>query len=93
MDALSTGRAYMPQIGLSILLLAYLWSIGIHMETAYPETLIEAYAIPLTRIGLIGLILIAGAWSPTVGTLAALAFVCLGADVTLFTKLPSSYDR
>jgi hypothetical protein len=71
---------------LIVSLLVYLWFIGTHMESAYPETLIESYAMPLTRMGLLGLTLITAAWSPTAGILAALAFVCLGADVTLFTK-------
>jgi hypothetical protein len=79
-------RGTAPQTFLAVILLGYLWLIGTHMETAYPETLIESYSMPLTRMGLLGLVLLTAAWSPTAGILAALAFVCLGADVTLFTK-------
>lgn len=56
------------------------------MEEPYPETLIESYAMPLTRMGLLALVVIAAAWSPTVGVLSALAFACLGMDVLLLTR-------
>lgn len=71
---------------LAAALVAYLWLIGTRMEEPYPETLIESYAMPLTRMGLLALVVIAAAWSPTVGVLSALAFACLGMDVLLLTR-------
>ena len=79
-----------PEILLQRVLIAVLflwcWQIGTHLETPYPASLVEAYAIPLTRIGLLLLVLLASLWSPPVGILTALAFVCLGADVLFFGK-------
>jgi hypothetical protein len=77
-----------PEFALSVVLIIYLWCIGTLLESPYPETLVESYATPLTRLGLLGLVLITAAWSPTAGILAALAFVCLGTDVILFTRVP-----
>lgn len=69
----------------AVFLGVWLWNVGTHLETPYPEQLIELYALPLTRIFLLILVLAAAAWCPTVGVLAALAYVCLGADVIFFT--------
>jgi hypothetical protein len=57
-----------------------------HLETPYPTPLIEAYALPVTRILLLALVLLSAAWCPMVGVLMALAYVCLGADVLFFTS-------
>jgi hypothetical protein len=66
----------------------FLWNalVATRLETPYPETLVEIYALPLTRILLLGLVILAAVWSPTVGIMAAFAFVCLGADVIFLTR-------
>jgi hypothetical protein len=65
----------------------FVWNLTVasHLETPYPPALIELYALPLTRILLILLVLLAASWCPTVGILMAFAYVCLGADVIFFT--------
>jgi hypothetical protein len=62
------------------------WQIASHLETPYPPALVEAYAIPLTRIGLLCIVLLAATWDMPLGILTALAFVCLGTDVLFFAK-------
>jgi len=56
------------------------------METPYPPPLVEIYALPLTRLLLLLLVLVSAYWSPVVGILAAFAYVSLGADVIYFTR-------
>ena len=73
------------RLTVSVILAVWLWNVGTHLETPYPESLIELYALPLTRIFLLLLVLASAVWCPTVGVLAALAYVCLGADVIFFT--------
>ena len=63
----------------------WLFIVGTKLENPYPAPLIEAYALPLTRFALLALVLLSAFWCPTVGILAALAYVCLGADVLSFT--------
>jgi len=69
----------------AVTLAIWLLSVGMHMETPYPEVLVELYALPLTRIMLLLMVLAAATWCPAVGILAAIAYVCLGADVMFFT--------
>ena len=69
-----------------IVLASWLLFTGMRLETPYPQPLIEAYALPVTRILLLALVLFSAVWCPTVGVLMALAYVCLGADVLIFTK-------
>ena len=66
----------------------FMWNVSVstHMHTPFPSALVDAYAVPATRIFLLVLVLFASAWCPTVGILAALAYVSLGADVLLFSK-------
>jgi hypothetical protein len=73
---------------IGMVFLFFLWNVLIatRLETPYPETLVEAYALPATRILLLGLVILAAVWSPTVGIMAAFAFVCLGADVLFLTR-------
>ncbi len=73
------------RLALAVALAAWLLLVGTHLETPYPEPLVEAYALPITRIALLILVLLAGYWCPTVGILAALSYVTLGADVLFFT--------
>jgi len=68
------------------ILFVWCWQVGTHLETPYPPALVEAYAIPLTRIGLLCLVVLASVWYMPVGILTALAFVCLGTDVLFFGK-------
>jgi hypothetical protein len=70
----------------TILLSSWLLFTGMRLETPYPHPLIEAYALPITRILLLALVLLSACWNPTVGILMALAYVSLGADVLIFTK-------
>jgi hypothetical protein len=76
------------QMRIGMIFLFFLWNVLIatRLETPYPETLVEAYALPATRILLLGLVILAAVWSPTVGIMAAFAFVCLGADVLFLTR-------
>ena len=73
---------------IGMVFLFFLWTVLIstRLETPYPESLVEAYALPATRVLLLGLVILAAIWSPTVGILAAFAFVCLGADVLFLTR-------
>ncbi len=67
-------------------LFAWNWLVATHLENPYPATLIDSYAIPLTRVGLLALVVLSAMWCPSVGIMAALAYVCLGADVLFFTS-------
>ena len=69
-----------------VILIFWNWIVASHLETPYPELLIELYAVPITRIVLLALVLLAAVWCPVVGVLTALAYVCLGADVIFFTQ-------
>jgi hypothetical protein len=73
---------------LGITFFFFLWNVLVasHLETPYPESLVEAYALPFTRLGLLGLVILSALWCPTVGIMAAFAFVCLGADVIFLTR-------
>ena len=76
------------QMRIGMVFLFFLWNVLIatRLETPYPESLVEAYALPASRILLLGLVILAAVWSPTVGIMAAFAFVCLGADVLFLTR-------
>jgi hypothetical protein len=76
------------QMRIGMVFLFFLWNVLIatRLETPYPESLVEAYALPASRILLLGLVILAAIWSPTVGIMAAFAFVCLGADVLFLTR-------
>ena len=76
------------EMRIGMVFLFFLWNVLIatRLETPYPETLVEAYALPASRILLLGLVILAAVWSPTVGIMAAFAFVCLGADVLFLTR-------
>ena len=69
-----------------IVLSIWLVFVGFHLETPYPDILIDAYALPITRIFLLFFVLLAASWCPTVGILMALSYVLLGADVLFFTR-------
>lgn len=73
------------RMAMTVALATWLLLIGTRIETPYPEGLVEAYAMPLTRLSLLLLVLLAAAWCPTVGILAAFSYVTLGADVLFFT--------
>jgi hypothetical protein len=57
-----------------------------NIETPFPNLLVEAYSIPLTRVALLTLVLLSAYWCPSVGIMAALAYVSLGSDVLFFTN-------
>ena len=69
-----------------IFLFTWNWLIATHLENPYPLSLVDAYAIPLTRVFLLGLVILSAMWCPSVGIMAAMAYVCLGADVLFFTS-------
>lgn len=73
---------------MGIILCLFLWNVFIstRLETPYPESLVEVYALPFTRVLLLTLVVLSALWCPTVGLMAALAFVCLGADVIFLTR-------
>jgi hypothetical protein len=82
-----TGKSKLDsnaRLAVSILVAGWLLFVGSHLETPYPAGLIEAYALPITRIILLAFTLITAAWCPTVGILMAMAYVCLGADTIFF---------
>jgi len=74
------------QYGIIVILIIWNWMVSTHLETPYPELLIELYALPITRIFLLMFVLLAAVWCPVVGVLAAFAYMCLGADVIFFTQ-------
>jgi hypothetical protein len=74
------------RLSVTILLLIWNWLVATHMQTPYPMSLVDAYALPLTRVFLLLLVIASALWCPTVGIMAALAYVCLGADVLNFTR-------
>ncbi len=74
------------RIVLAAFLFLWNWIIGTHLTTAYPHSLIDIYALPLTRIFLLIIVLLAALWCPTVGILAAMAYVFLGADTLFLTR-------
>lgn len=74
------------RLAMTVLLASWLLLVGTHLETPYPAPLVEAYALPITRLALLSLVLLAAFWCPTVGILAAFAYVALGADVLFFTQ-------
>jgi len=82
------GTEFYMKVSLVLLLVLWTWQVGTHLETPYPETLVELYAKPLTRIGLLLFILTSAMWNPYVGIFAALAFVFLGADISVFGTAP-----
>jgi hypothetical protein len=69
-------------------LVLFLWNVsyGSNLETAYPAILVEFYALPLTRLFLLSLVLLSAYWCPTVGILAAFAYSSLAADVLTATQ-------
>jgi hypothetical protein len=71
-----------------VIVLLSLWNVLVatRMETPYPEILVEVYALPFTRLLLLGLIIALSMWDAQITILAALAFICLGADVIFLTK-------
>ena len=73
---------------LGVLFIFFIWTVMVstRMETPYPEVLVELYALPATRLLLLGLLLALSFWCPTVTVVAALAYICLGADVIFLTK-------
>jgi len=72
--------------GVLFVLAAWNVFIATRMETPYPETMVELYALPFTRLILLLLVVFLSLWDVRVGLMAALAFVCLGADVIFLTK-------
>jgi hypothetical protein len=75
--------------GLVLLLVLWVWQVGTHLETPYPETLVELYATPSTRFALLLLVLLSASWNSYVGIFAALAFILLGADISVFGTAPT----
>jgi hypothetical protein len=74
------------KISVALLFLIWNWLVSTHLETPYPSELVEAYALPLTRVFLLCLVVLAATWSPEVGIMVALAYICLGADVMFLTR-------
>lgn len=73
---------------LGLVVLLSLWNVLIatRMETPYPETMVELYALPFTRLLLLLVVIGLSMWDAQIAILAALAFICLGADVIFLTK-------
>ena len=87
-DALAPTSRHDGYLRMATALALFLWLffVGTHLETPYPSALVESYALPLTRVFLLILVLLAASWCPTVGILAALAYITLGADVLFLTR-------
>ena len=86
----SRGLDFYMKAGLVLLLVLWTWQVGTHLETPYPETLVELYATPSSRIALLLFILLTASWNPYVGIFAALAFIFLGADISVFATAPTA---
>ena len=73
---------------LGLIVLLSLWNVLVatRMETPYPETMVELYALPFTRLLLLLVVIGLSMWDAQITILAALAFICLGADVIFLTK-------
>jgi hypothetical protein len=73
---------------LGLIVLLSLWNVLVatRMETPYPETMVELYALPFTRLLLLLIVIGLSMWDAQITILAALAFICLGADVIFLTK-------
>ena len=78
------GPEFYLKVGVVLLLVLWTWQVGTHLETPYPETLVEFYATPISRVILLLFILLTAYWNTYAGILAALAFVLLGADISVF---------
>ncbi len=74
------------RVVVAIMLLIWNIFVSTRLDYPYPSSLIEGYAIPLTRVGLLGLVLLSAYWCPSVGIMAAFAYVSLGADTLLFVN-------
>ena len=84
----SRGLDFYMKAGIVLLLILWTWQVGTHLETPYPETLVEFYATPSSRVVLLLFILLCASWNPYVGIFAALAFIFLGADISVFGAAP-----
>ena len=73
---------------LGLVVVLSLWNVLVatRMETPYPETMVELYALPFTRLLLLLVVIGLSMWDAQIAILAALAFICLGADVIFLTK-------
>lgn len=74
------------RLTVAIMLFIFNVLMATNIETPFPSVLVEAYSIPLTRISLLTLVLLSAYWCPSVGIMAALAYVSLGSDVLFFTN-------
>jgi hypothetical protein len=73
----------------TLALLLWNFAIASSLETPYPDWLVNMYALPLTRLFLLGLVILSSMWCPSVGIMAAFAYISLGADVLITTKSTS----
>jgi hypothetical protein len=86
----SRGLEFYMKVALVLILVLWTWQVGTHLETPYPETLVELYATPSSRIVLLLFILLTAHWNSYVGIFAALAFIFLGADISVFGTAPTA---
>ncbi len=84
LEAILPSNSTDRMLRLGMILLLGLWNlfIGLRIEIPYPISLVEAYGIPLSRAFLLLLVVLSAAWCPTVGVLAALAYINLAGDVS-----------
>jgi hypothetical protein len=85
---MSRDLDFYVKLGIVFILVLWTWQVGTHLETPYPETLVELYATPVTRIGLLLLVVATASWNTYAGIFAALAFIFLGADISVFGSAP-----
>jgi len=87
-DVLKPSDEVDKYLRLTVALFLFIFNvlIGTNLETPFPSLLVDAYSVPLTRIALLVLVLLSAYWCPSVGIMAALAYVSLGADVLFFTN-------
>ena len=88
LEQISAGSETDRSLRLLVAIFLFLWNwiLATHLTTAYPPALVDLYALPFTRLFLLALVMGAALWCPTVGILAALAYVLLGADTLFLTK-------
>jgi hypothetical protein len=81
----SAQDKFLRLLAVAILVL-WNWHIGTSLTEPYPKPLVDAYSIPLTRFALLAFVVLSALWCPSVGIMAAFAYVALGADTMFFTN-------
>ena len=79
--------------GIAVILIIWNILVSTHLNTPYPAVLIELYALPITRILLLALVVLVTYWNPVIGVLTAFAYITLGADVLFFARSKKTEEQ